>query len=204
MVLTGAANAFSAGADMSLLAGAEDGGGDSLSAAKAFESLLDGLGSFEKPLLAAVNGLAVGIGATLLLHCDVVIAAESARIRFPFTALGLVPEAGSTYLLPVVVGPQMAAELFFSAEWIGAQRASELGIASRVVADDRLLEVALARAEEIAAQPLGALRATKRILLDARREAVEAARRREGEGMLAQAGSAENLAALAALAKRRS
>ena len=168
----------------------------------AFDRFLDGIGAFEKPLLAAVNGLAVGVGATLLLHCDVVFAAESAKLRFPFTALGLVPEAGSTHLLPLLVGPQRAAELFFSAEWIDAAYARELGIVRRVFPDAELFGATLERAGELAAQPVGALRATKRILLDARRAAVEAARKRELVGMQAQSGSSENLAALAAFAKR--
>jgi enoyl-CoA hydratase/carnithine racemase len=202
VVITGAGRAFSAGADMSLLGSGTAGDDTVQRAGVAFDRLLDGIGAFEKPLLAAVNGLAVGVGATLLLHCDVVFAAESAKLRFPFTALGLVPEAGSTHLLPLLVGPQRAAELFFSAEWIDAAYARELGIVRRVVPDAELVDATLERARELAAQPVGALRATKRILLDSRRAAVEAARERELEGMQAQSGSPENLAALAALAKR--
>lgn len=204
VMITGAGRAFSAGADWSLLGGERAGDDTVQRTSAAFDRLLDSIGAFEKPLLAAVNGLAVGVGATLLLHCDVVFAAQSAKLRFPFTALGLVPEAGSTYLLPLLVGPQRAAELFFSAEWIDAEYARELGIVRRVVPDAELATATLARARELAAQPVGALRATKRILLDARRAAVEAARARELEGMQAQSGTPENLAALAAFAKRSS
>jgi len=202
VMITGAGRAFSAGADIGLL-GVGAAGSDAVQrASAAFDRLLDRLGAFEKPLLAAVNGLAVGIGATLLLHCDVVFAAQSARLRFPFTALGLVPEAGSTHLLPLIVGPQRAAELFLSAEWIGAAYAQELGLVRRVVPDTELAAATLARARELAAQPVEALRATKRILLDARRAAVEAARKRELAGMQARAGSEENRDALAVLKKR--
>jgi enoyl-CoA hydratase/carnithine racemase len=202
VMITGKGRAFCAGADLSLL-GTDATNTESLQrVGVAFDRLLDCLGNFEKPLLAAVNGLAVGVGATLLLHCDVVVAAQSAKLRFPFTALGLVPEAGSTYLLPLIAGPQRAAELFFSAEWIDVESALELGIVRRVVPDADLAEVTLMRAQQLAAQPVSALRATKRILLDARRAGLEAARKRELAGMRAQSGSPENLAALAALARR--
>ncbi len=186
LVVTGAGRAFSAGADSSLVSG--DAGREVMEqAARAFDRFLEALGGFEKPLLAAVNGLAVGIGATLLLHCDVVFAARSARLRFPFTSLGLVPEAGSTHLLPLIVGPQRAAEWFFSSDWLPADVLLEAGLVRRVVEDAELVDATVVRAAELAAHETSSLRATKRILLDARRDAVIEARRREDEGMRAQA-----------------
>ena len=192
VLLTGAPGAFSAGQDIN-----EMGSGHQ------FIPFVDQLASFEKPLLAAVNGVAVGIGVTMLPHCDVVYVAESARLRVPFVALGLVPEAGSSVLLPLVMGPQRAAEAFFTAKWLSAADAVESGLARRVVADDQLLPVALATAREIAAHSLAALRQTKQLLLAARVDALRAARVREDVAQLGRLGSPENLAAIRAFQKRR-
>ncbi len=188
VVVTGAGDAFSAGQDLTEFT---DG-----SSAAAFPRLIEQLCAFDKPLLAAVNGLGVGFGATFLLHCDVVYLSERARLRFPFAALGVVPEAASSLLLSMVVGPQNAAELLFTAEWIDAERAAGLGLAKQVLPPGELLDTVLARAREIAAHPVGGLRAIKRTLLATRREAVERALAEEMEGMKQQVGSPENLEAL--------
>lgn len=192
VLITGAAGAFSAGQDIG-----EMGSGH------AFGPFVDELSSFDKPLLAAVNGVAVGIGLTMLLHCDVVYVGESARLRAPFVSLGLVPEAGSSLLLPLVIGPQRAAEVLFTSEWINASRAVDIGLAARVLPDSQLVPAALARAAEIAAQPLAALRHTKQVLLAARSDALRAARAREDQAMAARMGSPENLAAIRAFRQRR-
>src|SRR5574341_752013 len=118
-VITGAAGAFSAGQDI-----------NEMGSGRGFTPFIDQLAAFDKPLIAAVNGVAVGVGLTMLLHCDIVYVAESARLRAPFVALGLVPEAGSTLLLPLVIGGQPAAEVFFTAQWISAAHAVEIGLAA--------------------------------------------------------------------------
>jgi len=192
VLITGAVGAFSAGQDIG-----EMGSG------RAFTPFVDELASFDKPLLAAVNGVAVGIGLTMLLHCDVVYVGESARLRAPFVSLGLVPEAGSSLLLPLVIGPQRAAEVLFTSEWINASRAVDIGLAARVLPDSELVPAALAKAVEIAAQPLAALRHTKQVLLAARSDALRAARAREDQAMAARMGSPENLAAIRAFRQRR-
>jgi enoyl-CoA hydratase/carnithine racemase len=192
VLITGAAGAFSAGQDIG-----EMGSGH------AFAPFVDELSSFDKPLLAAVNGVAVGIGLTMLLHCDVVYVGESARLRAPFVSLGLVPEAGSSLLLPLVVGPQRAAEVLFTNEWINASRAVEIGLAARALPDFELLPAALAKAAEIAAQPLAALRHTKQLLLACRADALHVARARENQAMAARMGSPENVAAIRAFRERR-
>jgi enoyl-CoA hydratase/carnithine racemase len=158
---------------------------------------------FDKPLLAAAKGVGIGIGCTLLLHCDVVYVGESLRLRLPFVALGLVPEGASSAMLEAVVGSRQAAELLFAAEWIDARRALEVGIATRCFPDAELLGATLARAGEIARWPVGALQATKQTLLAARRERVAAALRAEDEGMRRQAGSPENLEAVRAFLEKR-
>jgi len=191
VLITGAAGAFSAGQDIG-----EMGSGH------AFGPFVDELSSFDKPLLAAVNGVAVGVGLTMLLHCDVVYVGESGRLRAPFVSLGLVPEAGSSLLLPLIIGPQRAAEILFTNEWIDATRAVEIGLAARALPDTELLPASLAKAAEIAAQPLAALRYTKQLLLAARAEALRAARARENEAM--RMGSPENVAAIRAFREKHS
>src|SRR5438093_9268482 len=112
VVLTGAGRAFSAGQDLHPgAAHAVDG------EPHGFGPFMDALDSFPKPLIAAVNGLGVGIGLTFLLHCDLVIIAPDARLRAPFVSLGLTAEASSTYLLPLRVGWQEAARLLYTSCW---------------------------------------------------------------------------------------
>lgn len=118
----------------------------------------------QKPLVAAVQGSAVGIGVTILLHCDLVYAAEGARFMMPFVDLGIVPEAGSTLLLPALVGRQRAAELLMLTAPLTAQRAREWGLVNAVVAPDALLATAMEAARQLVAKPAGALHLTKQLL----------------------------------------
>jgi enoyl-CoA hydratase/carnithine racemase len=197
VVVTGTGGAFSAGQDLGEMtggAGGEDPG---------FGAFMDRLCVFDKPLLAAVNGVGVGIGLTLLLHCDVVYIAEGARLRPPFVTLGVVPEAASSYLLPVTVGWQPAAELLFTADWIDARRAVALGIASRLCAPDELLPAIREVAARIAAQPPEAVRHTKRLLLATRAEQIRAARAREDQAFVERVGTPENLEAVTAFFEKR-
>jgi len=122
------------------------------------------LAAFEKPLIAAVAGDAVGIGTTLLLHCDLVYAADNARFRLPFVNLALCPEAGSSLLLPRLAGHQRAAELLLLGETFDAATALAAGIVNRVLAADRLLETAHAAARKLIAQPAQALAVTKALM----------------------------------------
>lgn len=122
------------------------------------------LPAVRKVMMAAVHGATVGIGVTLLLHCDLVIVARSARLSMPFVKLGLVPEAASSLLLPRLVGYQRAAEMLLLGEPIEAARAFEIGMVNRVVDDDVLMEEARALARKVARQPEGALLATRRLL----------------------------------------
>lgn len=197
VIVTGAGEAFSAGQDLGQMAARPD------DEPPGFPGFMDRLTAFDKPLLAAVNGVGVGIGLTLLLHCDVVWMAEQARLRAPFVPLGVVPEAASSYLLPLQLGHQRAAEMLFVAEWIDARRAVELGIATRVVPRAQLLPEMRALAMRIAAQPLGALRWTKRTLLAVRADGIRAARRREDAAFAVRIGSPENQEALRAFFEKR-
>ena len=118
----------------------------------------------EKPLVAAVTGAAVGIGTTMLLHCDYVVAGESAQLSVPFVNLGLCPEGGSSLLLPLAVGYRRAAELLFFGEPITARQALAWGLINSVVADDQAIALAQAKAQALAAKPPTSLRNSKSLL----------------------------------------
>jgi enoyl-CoA hydratase/carnithine racemase len=200
-VVTGAGQAFSAGQDLAEMRtlGAGGAGGE----AHGFPRLMDALCAFDKPLLAAVNGVAVGIGVTMLLHCDVVHFAESARLRLPFVPLGVVPEAASSYLLPLAIGWQRAAELIYTGDWIDAGRAVTLGLGVAVCPAETLLPTVMAQAAAIARAPLAALRESKRLLLATRASGIRAARSREDAAFARRIGSIENADAIAAFLARR-
>lgn len=117
-----------------------------------------------KPLIAGVNGVAVGIGATMLLHCELVYAADTATFQFPFTNLGLVPEAGSSMLLPRLIGYHRAAELLLIGDRFTAATALEVGLLNAVVPQERLEPLLLQRAGALAAKPLSSILATKALL----------------------------------------
>jgi enoyl-CoA hydratase/carnithine racemase len=200
-VVTGAGGDFSAGVDLSSFVGGARARSGPF--ASGYDNTMDALVAFEKPLLAAASGVCVGFGATFLFHCDGVDLGESARLRLPFVRLGLVPEGASSYLLQALVGPRRAGELMYTAEWIPAARALEIGLATAVHADARVLEVALTRAREIAQFPVSALRETKRTLKAAHAAGVRGALAAEAAGMKAQAGSPENVEAVRAFMEKR-
>lgn len=136
------------------------------------------IAAFPKPIVAAVGGPAVGIGTTMLLHCDLVIAAASARFQLPFVPLGLCPEAGASMLLPQMAGPRVAAELLLLGDFFDAARARKIGLVNRVVNDDALIDEAVALAERLTMLPMEAVRTTKAMLRQpwnrTVREAIEA------------------------------
>jgi enoyl-CoA hydratase/carnithine racemase len=201
VILTGAGDAFTAGQDLAEMAQPAVGatGGE-----HPFGACLDRVISFDKPLLAAVNGVGVGLGLTILLHCDVVYIAKGARLRVPFVSLGVVPEAASSYLLPRRVGAQAAAEILFTADWVSSERAVEIGLAARELRREQLLPELHALAARIAQHPIGSLRHTKRLVRACDADAIRAARAREDEAFRERIGSPENLEAIRSFfAKRR-
>jgi enoyl-CoA hydratase/carnithine racemase len=126
--------------------------------------LMDAFIRLEKPIVVAVQGAAVGGGTTMLTHCDVVYAGESAKFQLPFINLALVPEFGSSYSLPSRIGYLRAAELYLLGEPFTAARAAELGLVTSVVPDQHLFATAMETAQKLAVKPEGALRASKRLL----------------------------------------
>lgn len=201
VVLTGAGEDFSAGQDLAAFARSGEPRADGNPSG--FYGCVDAVFAFDKPLLAAVKGVAVGGGATLAIACDIVYVGESLRLRLPFVSLGLVPEIASSYTLQSAIGRQRAAELFYTAEWVGAERALEMGMAARAFPDDALLAATLEKAKEIAQWPVASLRATKRTLQVAHRAGIQAARDAEDVGMSLMAGSPENLEAVTAFLQKR-
>jgi enoyl-CoA hydratase/carnithine racemase len=176
VLLSGAGASFSAGNDLNdFLAGPE------FTSAHPVMDVLRTLATFDKPLIAAVHGTTVGIGVTMLLHCDLVVAAHDTQLLMPFVALSLVPEAGSSLLLPRLVGQQRAAELLLLGEGLDAAGAARLGLVNRVVEADKVLDEARSLAQRLARQPVEALRATRRLL---RGDTAEVLARIEAEAQL--------------------
>lgn len=194
-LVTGAGRAFSAGQDLAEMETAPVHDDDR---PHGFTPFIETVEAFPKPLIAAVNGLGVGIGLTLLPHCDLVFMSETARVRGPFVSLGVTVEAGGSLLLPATVGWQAASHMLYTASWIDATRAKEIGLAYKVVPAEALLEQAMIAAREIAAMPLDSLVGTKRLLLAARLDMVRAARAREVETFAGLVGGPANRAAIAA------
>lgn len=176
VVLTGAGGCFTAGNDLADFQDTRSSGEPS--AGLAFLTALTG---FAKPLVAAVEGFAVGIGTTLLLHCDLAYAGEGAKFRLPFVPLGLCPEGASSYLLPRIAGTKRAAELLMLGAPFGAAQAVEAGLVNAVTPEGEALDLALAKAEALAALPPSALAATKRLLRSATMDQVAGALALEAE-----------------------
>jgi len=166
------------------------------------QKFIAALVQFSKPLVAAVHGAAVGIGTTMLLHCDLVYASATARFRTPFVSLGLVPEAASSLLLPARVGHAVAAEMLLLGAWIDAGRAERLGLVNAVLPSAaELATFARERAAEIAANPPGAVRMTKALLRD--RDAMRARVGEEGRRFAECLVSPEAREAFTAFLERR-
>lgn len=127
---------------------------------------LRGIALFPKPIICAVEGFAVGVGMTMLLHADLVYASPSAKFQLPFVNLGLVPEAGSSYLLPLLIGHLKAAELCLLGDAIDAEKALKYGVVNELIAAGELLDHARKKAAQIAAKPAIAIQQTKALLKD--------------------------------------
>ncbi len=194
VLVTGEGRAFTAGQDLGEMAAPPKHDDGELHGYRGFIGVLE---AFDKPLLAAVNGIGVGIGVTLLPYCDLVWIAEGARLRAPFVSLGVTTEAAGSVMLPSRMGWQAAARLVFTGEWLSAADAVACGLAETAVPADRLLDVAMETARTIGAQPVDALQTTKRLMVAGRIDAVRAAREREDAEFVRMVGSPENMEALA-------
>jgi enoyl-CoA hydratase/carnithine racemase len=178
VVLTGRSGAFSSGADLHEMAAIATGtvveGSN-----RGFQGFLDAVDTIEVPLLAAVTGVGVGLGFTLLAHCDLVLVDEEAHLRVPFAELGVPPEAASSVLFPAAMGWQEAARVLLTSDWVDAAELVRLGLALRTCAPGTVLDETVALASRVAVHPREATRAITSLMRAGRRDAVELANRRE-------------------------
>ena len=194
----GAGDAFCAGNDIGDFLKNPPGPGDFPQA-----RLMDAFIGFEKPIVAAVQGAAIGGGTTMLTHCDFVYAGESAKFQMPFINLALVPEFGTSFSVPARVGHLRAAELIMLGEPFTAARAAELGLVTRVVPDRDLLATATATAQKLAAKPSGALRACKRLIKRSSIDQLKEAVKIENQEYVERVPSAEAKEAFSAFLEKR-
>ncbi|HJZ96487.1 MAG TPA: enoyl-CoA hydratase [Candidatus Solibacter sp.] len=194
----GAGDSFTAGNDVEDFLKNPPGPGDSPQA-----RLITALINFDKPLVAAVKGAAVGGGTTMLTHCDFVYAGESAKFQIPFINLGLVPEFGSSFSVPARIGYLRAAELILLGLPFDAHLAADLGLVTRVVPDDKLLATATETAQKLAQKPFGALQACKRLMKLSSRGQLEQAVKVELEEFASRVRSAEAKEAFTAFIEKR-
>jgi enoyl-CoA hydratase/carnithine racemase len=197
VLITGTRDCFTAGNDLMDFANAKPG---ETSPAIVY---LQTLAAAQKPVVAAVAGVAVGIGTTMLLHCDLVYAAPDARFQLPFVNLGLCPEAGSSVMLPELMGHRRAAELLLFGEPFSSEKALELGIINAVYPGGELLEAATAKARQLAEKPPSALRTTKALLKRSAAGVVAEAMARETEKFAALLQGPEAREAMMAFMQRR-
>ena len=194
----GAGDSFSAGNDIEDFLKNPPGPGKSPQA-----ELIDALINFDKPIVAAVQGAAIGGGTTMLTHCDFVFAGESAKFQMPFVNLAVVPEFGSSYSVPARIGHLRAAELILLGQPFNASRAAELGLVTRVVPDQELLATATKTASALAEKPPRALQACKRLMRSSTREQLERAVKLENEEFSKRVRSAEAKEAFTAFLEKR-
>lgn len=197
VLLTGTEECFCAGNDLG------DFKNISLGKERLRNPFVPAISGFRKPIVAAVSGVAIGIGTTMLLHCDLVYAAVNARFQLPFVNLGLCPELGSTVLLPLLVGHQRAAELFLLGEPFSAEKAREAGIVNAVCPQGELMNLALETARKLAAQPPAAVFLTKALMKRGREAALKTALEEEFYHFGQRLISPEAKEAFQAFAERR-
>jgi enoyl-CoA hydratase/carnithine racemase len=197
-VVTGIDGVFTSGNDLADFQTVKTDGED----APVFH-FLEALPRFSKPLIASVNGLAVGIGTTMLLHCDLVYASSNARFSLPFARLGLTPEAGSSLLLPQIVGLQRATEWLMLGESFDAQCARDAGLVNEIVPPDNLSTYVAERAATLAALPPAAVRQTKSLIRQAVPGNLREVMKREGAIFRERLASPEATEAFTAFFEKR-
>lgn len=201
VVWTGSGDSFSAGQDLFEMA--HMAAGEVPEAEYGFAGLCDQLVAFPKPLLCAVNGIGLGFGATILGHADLAFMATDARLKCPFTSLGVAPELASSYTFPTLIGRQNATWALLSSEWLSAEECLEMGLVYRLCEPDELTNVTMDHARVLAEKPISSLMACKRTIVAGHHEAIAAARRREDESFRELMGAPANVEALRAFAEKR-
>jgi enoyl-CoA hydratase/carnithine racemase len=202
VLLTGNGRAFCAGTDLLEMA-ARTSDPDFKPGVHGFLGLIDALIAFPKPLIIAVNGLGLGIGTTILGFADLAFMSTTARLKCPFTSLGVSPEAASSFTFPALVGRQNATWVLMSSEWIEAEEAHAIGLVWKVTEPEALLPEAHRYASVLAAKPISSLVHTKAAIVAPFRAQLDAARERESASFAALMGGPANAEALAAFAEKR-
>lgn len=201
VVITGTGRSFSAGTDVVEMAQRNMGGIEA--GRHGFPGLVDNLVDFPKPLISAVNGMALGIGATMLALSDLVFMSTDARVRCPFTALAVAPEAASSFTFPNMLGRHNATWALMSSEWLSAEECRDMGLAWKVTTPDELLDVTMQHARVLASKSISSLVESKRTIIAALKPQIDAARERENAAFAYLMGRPANIEALTALAERR-
>ena len=196
LVITGAGRAFSAGMDLTA-------GDDDYQSKFSLSDMFDAFIDFPKPIVLGVNGVGGGFGCTICGLADMVFMAEDARLRAPFSSLGLTAEASSTVTFPRLIGYQKAFWTLLSSSWLDAETCKEFGLAFEVVDPDQLMTTLYEHAEILAAQPLTSLLATKELLMSQVREELRAAYKRENIVLFDLMGGPANQEAITAFKERR-
>lgn len=202
VLLTGNGRAFSAGNDLNEMQRRISDPAFN-SQGSHFSTMIEALAALPKPLICAVNGVGVGIGATILGYADLVFMSSTARLKTPFTSLGVAPEAASSYLLPQLMGRQNAAWLLMSSEWVDAAEAQRMGLAWKVCAPEDLMADARRHAEILASRPISSLMAVKQTIVEPSRAEIAAATAREIAYFAELLGAAANADALAEFTQKR-
>lgn len=196
IVLTGQGRAFSSGMDL-------------VSAGKGpayrygFPDMVDVMVDFSKPIIIALNGVGVGVGSTIVGLADFAFMAASARMRCPFSSLGLTAEAASTYTFPNLMGRQDASWFMLSAEWMSAEESLRTGLVREVLPDEGFLEAVLAKAGKMAAFPVSSLRATKAQIMAPHKDNMKAAAKSEDRALVSLIKSPAHKEAIAAFREKR-
>jgi enoyl-CoA hydratase/carnithine racemase len=198
VLMTGTKECFTSGNDINDFLNSSGGSGES-----PVIRFLFAIARFNKPLMAAVNGPAIGVGTTMLLHCDLVVAAEKALFQLPFATLGLCPEAGSSYLLAELVGHQKAAELLMLGEAFNADEALSYKLINRLSTEDNYQQEALLLAQQLAAMPPKSIRMTKALMKQRDQEVLEAAMQAEFDEFAVLLAAPEAVEAMTAFMERR-
>jgi len=197
VLLTGAGRAFTAGADLKEMAQ------PARTPEHGLAGMLEAIIDFPKPFIVAVNGVGAGIGATICGLADLVYMSAEARLRCPFSVLGLTAEAASTMTFPRLMGHQRATWFLLSSEWLSAPDCLEYGLALEVLAPDELLPRAMQRAQTLAALPIASLMQTKALMLDPLRAQMKAAVAAENAALAELVGGPANREALRAFNEKR-
>ena len=203
VVFTGSGDAFCGGTDVMEMASRVADPAAFHAGKHGFPGLVRQLTDFRKPFICAVNGLGVGIGATILGFADLAFLSDRARLRFPFTRLGVAPEAGSSLLFPQLIGRQNATWALLSSEWIPAEEAVALGIGFAVVPHEQLMDETVRRAQILAGKPITSLIESKALILAPVKAQIDAARAREDAAFQRLLGAPANIEAMLAFAEKR-